>query len=185
MSWIAIVIVAVVLGFILLVVRQFIVAGRRYRPVFAEAHYNEVAGLLAELRRKALDAMDEPQWGGPDPPYDVTSAGLILSYSINRDRDRYTHHLALSLAGHVTPHAVGDRFAFFIADRLGVPFDIVSLGASPATVHHMEFQLDEEQQQIAASRAIEPPSEAELEAILELFLKRRIPCHEIGDLPGF
>jgi hypothetical protein len=49
----------------------------------------------------------------------------------------------------------------------------------------MEFQLDEEQQRIAASRPIEPPSEAELEAILELFLKKRIPCQAIGDLPGF
>ncbi len=157
--------------------------GRIYRPLFTPEHYDEVAGLLVALRESALDELKVGATPDSDPPALVSSAGLALSYSIAPKGELFVHHLAISLPAHITPHAVGDRFALFLANRLGVPTDQVRLGASQSTVHHMEFDVDGKKNNQLATRPIGPPSESELE---ELRLnKRRIPCHpmDVSDTP--
>ena len=94
------------------------------------------------------------------------------------------HHLAISLPAHRTPHAVGDRFALFLANRLGLPTDQVRLGASQSTVHHMEFDADRKKHYGIATLPIGPPSESELEDLR--LNKRRIPCRpmDVSDTPN-
>lgn len=180
MYWIAILLVVVVLIAIWLWVVErprFQVSTRRYKAVFARAHYDEVARALEGLRREALNEMEELPEGDSHPPSVVTSGEMALSYSIDREDDHYIHHLAISLPGHVTPHAVGDRFAIFLADRLGIQLDRVWLGASRSTVHHMEFRLEEAEQAEIVSRPIRVPSDAEIERVAEEFKRGSVVCH--------
>jgi len=169
----------------IIAVAYFVVRRRRiYRPLFTHEHYNEVAGLLVALRESALDELKLGATSDSAPPALVSSAGLALSYSIARNGELFVHHFAISLPAHRTPHAVGDRFAHFLANRLGLPTDQVRLGASQSTVHHMEFDADRKKHYGIATLPIGPPSESELE---ELRLnKRRIPCHpmDVSDTPN-
>ena len=178
MLWSVVFLVGLVLG---VVAVRFVLSRRRiYKPLFEHRHYEEVAAELARLRGAALSAVTlESDESAAPPPGVLTTAGLALSYSISEDEDRFIHHIAISLPGHVTPHAVGDRFAFYVANRLGIPFDQVGLGASPSTVHHMEFQLDRSEHEERTSQAILTPSERELDAVLQSYQESVVICHPI------
>lgn len=179
MHWVALVVMGLVA-----IVAGFIISGRRiYRPLFAPEHFEEVAQLLVTLRESALEELDAgPSSLDSNPPAAVTSAGLALSYTIERHGDHFIHHLAISLPGHTTPHAVGDRFALFVANRLGVSTDRVSLGAARSTVRHMEFDVDENEHRDLAVHPIRAPTDGEREDLRNEFNTRPLVCRPI-DLP--
>ncbi len=171
---------AVLIALIIAVTYFVISRAGIYRPLFTPEHYGEVARLLVGLRESALRELMAGATPDSHPPAVVSSAGLALSYSIAREGELFVHHFAISLPAHITPHAVGDRFALFLANRLGVPTDQVRLGASQSTVHHMEFGVDEKENNDIATRPIGPPSENELEELR--FNKHRVPCHPMDTI---
>jgi hypothetical protein len=85
-----------------------------------------------------------------------TSEGLVFVYTISLDPDgRYIHHASVSIPGQVTVHAVGEIFVLLWARQLGVGYERLVLKASPATVHHAEFGLNESEQADFAQRTVE------------------------------
>jgi hypothetical protein len=119
--------------------------GAAYRRLFADDHLLEVARGVTRIKAAALDkviATDEDEVRSPaDPRVVVTSAGLALLYTVRRVEDRFVHHYSVSVAGGYTAHAVGETFVLFVARRLGVPSESLSLGVGRSTVHHAEFRL--------------------------------------------
>ena len=121
--------------------------GGFYKRVFADEHFLEVARALPRVKAAAVGGVyetDEPMESPENNPRVlVTSAGLVLAYTVRCDGDRYVHHYSVSAAGGVTAHSLGEPYVLFVAKLLGVPYDALNLGVGRSTVHHAEFYTDE------------------------------------------
>ncbi|MGH8778597.1 hypothetical protein [Paraburkholderia sp.] len=162
--------------FIALLAAGFIVWGAtRYRPVFADRHFVEVARNVAQIKAAALEQHgDDGYRPADDPRAQVTTAGLALVYTIVQRDDRFIHHYSVSIPGGVTPHAVGERFILFVARLLGVPFDTLALSSSESsTVHHAQFQLSQSGQEVFATRPVPEVTKIEIAAFRTEFNEAR------------
>ncbi len=86
--------------------------GGFYKRVFADEHFLEVARALPRVKAAAVGGVyeaDEPMESPENNPRVlVTSAGLILAYTVRREDDRYVHHYSVSAGGGVTAHSLGE-----------------------------------------------------------------------------
>lgn len=139
-----------------------------YRRIFADAHFVEVAQGIVRLKAAALSRVivsDEDEVRSPtDLRTLITSAGLVLVYTIRRMDNMFVHHCSISLAGGYTAHAVGESFTLFVAKLLGVPFEQLALGVGRSTVHHAEFHLSEGAEATFAARSVPEVSPAVIKA---------------------
>jgi hypothetical protein len=140
-----------------------------YRRLFADRHLVEFSQGLAVVKQAALrniapaDADDIQS--ADDARILRTSADLALLYTVTiRSPGRYVHHASVSIPGEVTAHAVGAMFILLWARLLGVGYEHLSLGVSAATVHHAEFELNEEEQVDFVQRAVDVPTAEWLQA---------------------
>jgi hypothetical protein len=153
-----------------------------YRALFSDRHLHEVAAALPKLRRAALDgaANTEPQLD--DPRAVLTSAGLVVLYTITRQPDkRSLHHLSVSLGGGFTPHGVGSYFQIFVLRGLGVDPHKVGFLISGTQSFHSEWSYSSSEQAAFAKKDVPPiaaPRELWQECIAlrpELDFKRNRP----------
>ena len=161
--------------FVGLLAASFIIWGAtRYRPIFADKHFTEMARTVAQVKAAALEHGDDPYRPADDPRAQVTTAGLALVYTINQRDDRFIHHYSVSIPGRVTPHAVGEQFILFVARLLGVPFDILALSRfESSTVHHAEFRLSQAEQLAFARQPVPEVTKVEIAAFLTEFHEAR------------
>lgn len=169
------VVAGLALGAVALFVLRYV---RFYNRLFSGEHYSKVAGLLLRLRQDALAPRSEP---AREPFGTLSSGGLAVSYSIHEDETGFTHHLAVSLPGRPTAHAVGDRFLFFLVKVLALPVEQTTFLSTPSTVHHAELHLTREEHRSVAAKTLTLPTTAEILAIQEEFLRHRIHCRMITD----
>jgi hypothetical protein len=140
-----------------------------YRRLFADRHLVEFSQRLAAVKQAALRDMVPTDGGGIQSADDArllrTSADLALLYTVTiRAPGTYVHHASVSIPGRATAHAVGATFILLWARLLGVGYERLALGVSPATVHHAEFELNEGEQADFAQRAVEVPTAEWLQA---------------------
>jgi hypothetical protein len=151
--------------------------GAKYRRIFADRHFVEVAQGVARIRSAALSRVivsdDDVVRSPNDPRALVTSAGLALLYTIRRAENQFVHHYSVSLAGGYTAHAVGETFVLFVAKLFGVPFETLALGVGRSTVHHAEFELPQTEQAAFAGRQVLKVSPAEIAAFREEWIEAR------------
>lgn len=149
----------------------------KYRRLYADEHYLEIAREVARLKVVALDRIVAPDEDEPPSPTDpralVTGAGLALFYTVWRIEDRFVHHYSVSVAGDYTAHAVGETFTLFVAKLLGVPFEALALEVWPSTVHHAEFHLSAAEQSEFAERAVPKVSLAEIKSFRSEWMEAR------------
>jgi hypothetical protein len=164
MSVVGYIVGGVVVALILLWV---LVRASKYKQVFADAHFLEVANELPELKARALAQADQPLDTSRWTPQDetrrlITSAGLVVVYTIAPDGDQYVHHLSVSLRGGYTAHAVGDMFIWWLLRLLGVDIQRCRLLISQRTVHYAIWQVDREEQAVFANCSVAEPSAADV-----------------------
>ncbi|MGV3625406.1 MAG: hypothetical protein ACO1OB_31640 [Archangium sp.] len=153
MSWL----VAVVLAGIAL---AFIAArGRTYRNVFSDEHLLELEKQLPALKGAALSTPNEPQT--------LQSAhGLALVYSVSPGVEEVVHHVSVSLAGGVTPGAVGVRFRNFAVELLGLPRERAELSGGHGGVFHAQLKLTRAEHEVVVSKPVPTLSAAERSRLL-------------------
>jgi len=156
-------------SFLLLLVLWFFFKGGKYKQLFADEHFVEIAQGVVGMKQAALDDINDPEHATPPDANDgrllKTSAGLVIYYDITKDDGRFVHHYSISVAGGYTAHAVGRTFAIFVAQLLGVPLDVLTLVVTESSIHHVEFTL-------------EPSSQAE-------FAARPVPVVTLADVPEY
>ena len=127
---------------------------RPYKALFADAHLLELFETLERIRAAACDDVlraDEvrpPKQAGEDPATAITSAGLILSYSVREhpeDADVLGHHLSFSHPKGLLAES-GCRFLTgFVLVKLGVPPEVATVRRSQNLVVHVGFRLSRAQ----------------------------------------
>jgi hypothetical protein len=145
-------------SFLLLFGLWFFFRGGKYRQIFADEHFVEIAQGVAGMKRAALDDINDPTAADIPDPNDgrllTSSAGLVIYYDITKDDDRFVHHYSISVGGGYTAHAVGRTFGIYVAQLLGVPLDTLTLVVTESSIHHIEFTLDPSSQELFAARAV-------------------------------
>ena len=131
---------------------------RALARVFAQRHFQEVAAALPALRRAAVAGIDQTEPQADDARALLTSAGLVVLYTIRRDAPpiRFIHHVSVSLGGGRTPHGVGSFFLIFVLKGLGIDPKTVSLGVSKTRIFHSEWTLSDSQQSAFAAGEAPP-----------------------------
>lgn len=144
-----------------LIVLWVFLSGGKYKAIFAGEHLVEVATLLQQMKDAAYQRIGEE----PTPPADdrctVSSARIASFYTVDEAEDRFVHRFSISIAGSITPHAVGRCFTLYFADLLGIPFEKLQLAVSENHVFHCGYDLSEEEHMALKDHRIEMPKTAE------------------------
>ena len=146
---------------------------RKQREFCSPQHIVELAERLATVRGEALAGVDSPvdpaamENDELPPGATVTSAGIALLYTIDREDDDYVHHVSMSYRGGWFPCRAARVLLVYVRRLL-------QLQSPPAVQltdggrYHFEFRLDEAEQQAFAGGEIEIPSpDAAAETIAE------------------
>src|SRR5262245_57393078 len=115
--WLAVVIAIVIV--IALMALYVASRGRYYRRIFSEESFREFHDSLSRAIAAAqTKGRDQPP-SAEDGTGFVTSAGLAVGVTCNRENDIQTLHISLSQAGQITTHALCSRFGFFAVTIVG------------------------------------------------------------------
>jgi hypothetical protein len=115
--------------------------GKLYSNFFSEGHLDELAKLAKELHQESLqptEASADPK----QPPHRISSAGLLLVYTLRRTEPQYIAHLSLSYRGGWFASFAAGIFIAFLRRVLGLPVPCTLLGVSANGVYHAEWTLD-------------------------------------------
>ena len=136
--------------------------------LLAEEHLLEVARGVPRLKAAALERVivtEEDIVRLPeDPRMLVTSAGLAVMYTVNKE-GQFVHHYSMSVPGTSMAHAVGERLVLLVARLLGIPFERLALSVS-SRLYHAEFRLSEAEEAEFVSRPVPELSVAEVNSFL-------------------
>jgi hypothetical protein len=156
-------------AFLLGLLGWFLLRNRLARRLLADAHLIEIARGLEEVKKAAVSQpIDSSASFAPlprDPRILATSLRLLVFYTVSPIEGQYAHQLSLSVAGGYLPRIAGESLLLYLVGLLGVDYDRLDLSVSPTTVHHVEFLLDEKEQEALERRPIQPPSLARLPAL--------------------
>lgn len=140
-----------------------------YRRVFSDEHFVEVANRIVRVAAAAFANPLSADGGTPASPDDprvlVSSAGLMLAYTVHPREGRIVHHWSVSLSGGYTAHAVGRTFVLLTARLIGVPYERLALGIGRSTVHHAEVDLSEAEHAALRERSVPEVSAADVDAL--------------------
>ena len=150
---------------------------RYYKRVFSDEHYFEVAEVLHELKELALKKVGSTYAGPVEGK--VTSAGLIISYSIQMEDGQFEHHVALSTKGRRTLHGIAHRFIYYSIWVLGLPIEQLQMAASQTSVHHGKVTISAMEQEEFPGSPKKIPSVDELKANQLKFIENEPECHPI------
>lgn len=155
--------------------------GNVYRRLFADEHFLEAARGVARVKIGAMENPVSEDAEVPSPEEDprvlMTSAGLVLFYTVRRVDERFVHHYSVSVAGGYTAHAVGETFVLLTARALGIAYDRLALGVGASTVHHAEFELSEDENESFRARPVPEMSAADVDAFRKEWLEVRDRLH--------
>lgn len=152
---------------VVLIALWFLTRGGKYKKVFADEHFLEVAGRVPALKEAALAQAERPADVSSPLPVDdprrvVTSAGLVVLYTIAPEGAGFEHHVSVSLDGAYTAHAVGDMFVWWILRLLGVDVRRCGLLISPRTVHFAIWIIDRAEHAEFSGRPVGVPAAAQV-----------------------
>jgi hypothetical protein len=150
MFWFALGAFGLLLGYALL-------RARRLGPLFDDEHLTEVATLLPDLKRRALD-------GREDDPASLRTAMLTVAYTVRRDEGGWSHHVSVSSS--VTPaRAAGTFFLGLVRGVLGLEGPPAEAFVSQKQTFHVIVRLTDEEQQAFVERPVEVPAPAALRGL--------------------
>ena len=89
-----------------------------------------------------------------DPRIFVSSAGLVIIYTVRKQKELFVHHCSVSVAGGYTAHAVGAAFLAFATKLVGLPWDKMSYEIGESTVHHGELVVGPEEHDVLEARSV-------------------------------
>ncbi len=169
----AAVVVCVVAALLLL---WWLPRGSQLKKIFSEAHLIEIAERLGPVTRSAAGKAEETEEDfapESDPRVIITSAKIVVFYTISREGHSFSHHYSLKDQYGITAHAVGATLILYIARMLGIAPDALTLQRSEQHVYHAAFELSEEQQRAFINRPIPVPTPEEASAIFQECLTER------------
>lgn len=160
------------LGFIVLV----LLSGRKFKRVFSEGSFLEVADALPAMRSAAAElainvadtesvALEELE-----PLCTLTSAGTRAMYTIYEVEDGFEHRISVSHSGGHTTFAEGEMYIQWILRVLAVPEDQVEFCRSSSPVFYAMWTMSTEAHE-AFMR--EPVKHVDFEAFRESFRGRK------------
>ena len=161
MMWIGIA-VAGVIGSVLL---WLFVRSSKYKAIFADEHFLEIAAELPPIKQHAYAMADDaPDRSKPptddDPRMFVSSQGLIVMYTIGLEEGEYEQHVSVSLDTGYTAGAVGEMFTHWLLYLLSVDLDHCVFVISPSRVHFASWRVEPEAlEQLAAAPVLEPTAD--------------------------
>ncbi|MFT5122389.1 MAG: hypothetical protein ACI9TH_001306 [Kiritimatiellia bacterium] len=121
---------------------------RPYKKIFSPRHYQEFAqtlGPTTEMACHMIGILPKVPYH-EDARFFVTSAGIACAYSIKQVGELFDHHVSISVAGRVTPRAVGSAFSSFVGNLVGMEAQRLRVGVSKSGVFHTMIQLSAEEQ---------------------------------------
>lgn len=155
---------AVILGIVISAVLVAIVlriALRRDRMLFSDRHLVGAAIGVAQIRRAALENIEESHKArtmrADDARSWVTEKKLVLVHRIARDHSGFHHTCSVSLAGGKTPHPAGSVFMALFVHLFGLAPEGLEVHITPKGRYHLGFVLNEAQQQRFGSRKLDLP----------------------------
>jgi hypothetical protein len=170
MRWVA-------LALVLLVVGYFGARSRKYGRLFADAHWLAVARAAGDLKTAALErigvGVEAMPQSAEDPRVFVSEHGLVVVYTISRDGDAFLHECSVSLAGDVTPGAVGATFGALLVNLFALPVSSMLLRTGPTTVHHVVGTLRPDAHAELASRPVPEVSASDLPELRRIAFSTR------------
>jgi hypothetical protein len=129
-----------------------------YRRLFADEHFLEVARAAHRMKLAALANVMLSDDELPKPPDDprifVSTEGLVIVYTVRRQKQQFVHHCSVSIAGGYTAHAVGGSFIAFMTKLVGLPWDKMSYEIGNSTVHHGELVVGPEEHEAIAAQNV-------------------------------
>jgi hypothetical protein len=108
-----------------------------------------------------------------DPRVLISSAGLILAYTVRQVGQRFVHHYSVSVSGGYTARAAGETFVLLTAWLIGVPYERLSLSVGRSTVHHAAFELSHTENEALRAREVPPLSPADIAAFRKEWMSVR------------
>lgn len=132
--------------------------GRRYRAIFAPAHFRELASALKELKPELESVAETAR-----PSSLLTSAGVGVVYTVSPAEDGTQHHLSLSYRGGFLARAAGLAIVGFLVELMGIDIRRVHPFATQTGVLHAVFKLSPEEQAAWRGYAVVAPEGEELD----------------------
>jgi hypothetical protein len=113
---------------------------RMYGRLFSDRHHLELACAAVALKQAGLDRPIVTDSDGitsrSDPRCLLTSAGLVVVYTVSPEASGLLHQCSVSVAGDITARGVGERFVLLMAKLIGLPLDKLRVQIGSSTVHH-------------------------------------------------
>lgn len=152
-------IIVITIILLLAVILWIFFKGRLYRQIFSPQHYIEFTTSLIKIIAIARHQIDEPPSLLDDPRGLLTSAQIVLFYTIETTQEnQYEHHFSLSIADRYTPHAVGSLLTTYVIQLLDVKFNQCQVSISPNRIYHLIFILNPNEQAKFNEQSIEIPT---------------------------
>jgi hypothetical protein len=165
--------IGVVVGFlfgIALVLLVLLPRSAQLKKIFSNDHLIEIAEQMEVGKPLAVslaDVAEEKFALEDDPRTFVTSAGIVIYYTISRNENLYLHHFSLTDQYGITAHAVGATLVVYIGLLLNIPPDILTVERSEQQVFHASFDLTEAEQAMFVASPLQTPTLAKVRAMLE------------------
>jgi hypothetical protein len=142
---------------------------RKYRLIASAPHLRELAEKLARIKKEAVAGIGKPLCR-PSPAQLpsgalVTSAGIVVHYSIVHDADHFVHELALTHRDGWINEFHARMLVAFIHRLLALGTTPLRLGQSDTGRYYMSFSLDPDEQESFADRPVAVPALDEMKQL--------------------
>jgi hypothetical protein len=167
---------------IALLVALMMLGARKYERILSAPHLLELARGLDRLKTTAFEHPLADPAASPDPEKHalVSSAGVVLCYTVRGEGSAHEHHLSLSYRGGPLAYGAAGTVIVFLARALGVAIDRIRLGRSDQGVYHAGFTLDSEAHEALRAAPVNVPAAEEVPAQLALCLQ---DARRMGPVP--
>ncbi len=134
-----------------------ILSARKYGRLLGDEHLTALLASLPGLRRAALDRVGDPVQHDDDPRVARTAAGVVVTYSIDRDDAGFVHRVSYSHRGGRIALAAAGRFLYMTLTTLGLLDTLATVGQSAGGVVHATCRLTPDAHRSASELAVVPP----------------------------
>ncbi len=118
----------------------------KYIPLLTDEHFLEVAGAIPELKRAAFEEIGKPIESHDDPHATLTSAGLVLLYTVSLipDRNQLLNQISMSFRGAQLAWSFAGRITYMICYLLGIETKEIVIAHSRNGVAHFAFLVPDQ-----------------------------------------
>lgn len=166
---------------VLAVVFWLLLGPGKYKKIFSDDHILEVWGKLGQAKGVAIDGLTQPIPTSGAATIDAaiargqrftTSAGMTFIYTIDRDTDRYEHHVSMSHK-RLLAFAAATYFTALLGEILSIDIREAAFFKGHRMIFHVVFELDEANERQFAAKPVVVPDASRLPDVRQRVLAVR------------